>query len=314
MERIVVVLVGPTCSGKTSVGISLAKNLESEIISADSRQIYKRLSIGTAKPNADELAVVKHHFIDMIEPDVEYNVSRFETEALSEIDRIISSGKIPVVVGGSGLYIRALIDGLFNNVDTDDDFREELKIKREKFGNEFIYEELKKVDLVSAERMLPQNWKRVMRALEVYHITGAPISKFQQEYQRETPHNFIQFGLEWEREILYRNIEKRVDEMVGNGLVEEVKNILSAGFSNQLNALNTVGYKEIISFLNNEITLERAIELIKRNTRRYAKRQMTWFRKDERINWIHVDSGNDFKKISGQIFENVKKLNPGAEF
>jgi tRNA dimethylallyltransferase len=308
MERIIIALVGPTCSGKTSVGISLAKNLGSEIISADSRQIYKRLSIGTAKPSADELAIVKHHFIDLIEPDVEYNVSRFETEALAEIDRIISAGKIPIVVGGSGLYIRALIDGLFNTVDTDEDYREELKTKREKFGNEFIYEELKKVDPLSVERMLPQNWKRVMRALEVFHITGVPISKFQQEYKRETPHSFIQFGLEWEREILYRNIEKRVDEMIENGLVEEVKNILSAGFSNQLNALNTVGYKEIISFLNNEIALERAVELIKRNTRRYAKRQMTWFRKDERIKWMHVDSKNDFDKISGQIFEIVQGI------
>lgn len=314
MERIVIVLVGPTCSGKTSIGISLAKNLGSEIISADSRQIYKRLSIGTAKPSAGELTVVKHHFIDLVEPNVEYNVSRFETEALGEIDRIISAGKIPVVVGGSGLYIRALVDGLFNTVDTDEDYREELKIKREKFGNEFIYEELKKVDPLSAEKMLPQNWKRVMRALEVFHITGVPISKFQQEYQRETPHNFIQFGLEWEREVLYKSIEKRVDLMIESGLVEEVQNILSAGFSRQLNALNTVGYKEIISFINNEITLDRAIELIKRNTRHYAKRQMTWFRKDERINWLHVDSGNDLKRISGQIFENVKKLNPDAEF
>jgi tRNA dimethylallyltransferase len=308
MERIVIVLVGPTCSGKTSIGISLAKNLGSEIISADSRQIYKHLSIGTAKPNADELTVVKHHFIDLIEPDIEYNVSRFETEALAEIDRIISGGKIPVVVGGSGLYIRSLIDGLFNTVDTDDDFREELKIKREKFGNEFIYEELKKIDPLSAEKMLPQNWKRVMRALEVFHITGVPISKFQQEYQRETPHNFIQFGLEWEREVLYKSIEKRVDLMIESGLVEEVQNILSAGFSNQLNALNTVGYKEIISFLNNEITLDRAVELIKRNTRRYAKRQMTWFRKDERIKWIQINSQNDYEKVAAQILESVQGI------
>lgn len=306
MERIIIVIVGPTCSGKTKVGITLAQKLNGEIISADSRQVYKYLTIGTAKPTEDELTKVKHHFVDFLEPDCDYNVSRFETEALDKIESMLSENKIPIVVGGSGLYVKALIDGLFNTVDVDEEFREELNFKREKFGNEFIYEELKKNDPVSAQKMLPQNWKRVMRALEVHHITGEPISKFQEEYKREKKYNFVQFGLNWERSLLYKNIEARVDKMIEDGLVKEVQQILAKGFSKNINALNTVGYKEIISFLDNEITLDRAVELIKRNTRRYAKRQLTWFRKDDRINWVPVSYENDLNDVPNQILNKLR--------
>lgn len=301
MERVVIVIVGPTCSGKTQVGISLAKNLNSEIISADSRQIYKYLSIGTAKPLNSELTLVKHHFIDYLEPDVDYNVSRYEADALSIINNLFDKNKIPIVVGGSGLYIKALIDGIFNSVDVDEEYRDELNEKRVKFGSEFLYGELKRVDPLSAEKMLPQNWKRVMRALEVYHITGESISKFHENYKRENKYNFIQFGLNWDRQILYKNIERRVDKMISDGLIEEVRQILSKGFTKELNALNTVGYKEVISYLNNEITLERAVELIKRNTRRFAKRQLTWFRKDERIQWLPISSFGDLIEIPEKI-------------
>ncbi len=306
MERIIIVLVGPTCSGKTKVGVSLAQKLNSEIISADSRQIYKYLTIGTAKPAEDELSKIKHHFVDFLEPDCDYNVSRFETDALDKIEFMFVENKIPIVAGGSGLYIKALIDGIFNSVDVDEEFREELNFKREKFGNEFIYEELKKVDPVSADKMFPQNWKRVMRALEVYHITGEPISKFHEEYKRERKYNFVQFGLNWERSVLYKNIEARVDKMIEEGLVKEVQQILAKGFSKNINALNTVGYKEIMSFLENEISLERAVELIKRNTRRYAKRQLTWFRKDDRIQWISVSSEDDLNTIPNQILNKLQ--------
>lgn len=304
MERKVIVIVGPTCSGKTKVGISLAEKLQTEIISADSRQFYKYLNIGTAKPTTDELQLVKHHFIDLLEPDKEYNVSKFETEALKIIDELLERKKVPIVVGGSGLYIKALTEGIFNSVDVDDDYRDTLKKKREKLGNGYLYEELKKADPQSAAGMLPQNWKRVMRALEVFHLTGEPIWKFQENYKRDTNYNFILFGLNWEREKLYRNIENRVDEMITAGLVDEVKNILSFGYSKKINSLNTVGYKEIISYLENEITLERAIELIKRNTRRYAKRQMTWFRKTENINWLACDENTTSEQLVSLI---VKK-------
>ena len=305
MERKVIIITGPTCSGKTKIGISLAEKLYTEIISADSRQLFKFLNIGTAKPTTDELQLVKHHFIDFLKPDEDYNVSRFETDSLKIIDKLFVNGRTPIVVGGSGLYIKALTEGIFNSVDVDDDYRAELKGKREKFGNEYLYEELKKVDPQSASGMLPQNWKRVMRALEVFHLTGESIWKFQENYERKTDYKFILFGLNWEREKLYRNIENRVDEMIKDGLVDEVKNILSLGYSKNINSLNTVGYKEIISYLENEITFERAVELIKRNTRRYAKRQMTWFRKTENINWLACDENTTSEQLVSLI---IKKM------
>ena len=305
MERKVIVIVGPTCSGKTKVGISLAERLNTEIISADSRQLYKMITIGTAKPTHDELQKIKHHFIDFLEPDEDFNVSRFEADSLKIIDELISKGKIPIVVGGSGLYIKALTEGIFNSVDVDDGYRDELKKLREKFGNEYLYDELIKVDPQSASGMLPQNWKRVMRALEVFHLTGEPIWKFQENYKRETDYEFILFGLNWDRKQLYRNIENRVDTMIKEGLVDEIKNILSLGYSKSLNSLNTVGYKEIISYFENEITLERAVELIKRNTRRYAKRQMTWFRKTKNVNWVQCNENDNPEKLISAFLKKV---------
>ena len=303
MERKVIVIVGPTCSGKTKVGISLAEKLHTEIISADSRQIFKYLNIGTAKPSEDELARNKHHFIDFLEPDEDYNVSKFETDALQILDGLLAKGKVPIVVGGSGLYIKALTDGIFNSVDVDEEYREELKQKREEFGIDFLYEGLKKVDPQSASKMLPQNWKRVMRALEVFHLTGEPILKFQNAHERKVDLEFIQFGLNWDRTKLYANIENRVDEMIEKGLVDEVKNILASGFSKNINALNTVGYKEIISSLEKEITLEYAVELIKRNTRRYAKRQMTWFKKTKGINWLACNENTTPEELVSMILK-----------
>lgn len=311
MERKLIVLVGPTCSGKTKAAIYLAEKLSTEIISADSRQIYKYLSIGTAKPSKEELSKIKHHFIDLLNPDEQYNVSKYEEDALKIIAVLNAKNKIPIVVGGSGLYIKALVDGIFNQVSVDEEYRKELKSLREKYGNQYLYDELKKVDPVSASKMLPQNWKRIMRALEVYHLTGKPIWQFHQSYKREINIQFIQYGLLWEREMLYRRIEQRVDDMIQKGLVDEVKSILSMGYSKNLNSLNTVGYKEIISFLENEISLERAIELIKRNTRRFAKRQMTWFKKDSRITWFHITAESDLFNICDMILKNFYNYQSG---
>ena len=304
MERKVICIVGPTCSGKTNLGIFLAKKLNGEIISADSRQIYKYLNIGTAKPSALELKAVKHYFINKLFPGQDFNVSKFEWDALKIIQKIFDKGKQPIVVGGSGLYLKAVVDGIFATVDTDEDYRKELIELKEKYGNDYLYEELKKNDALSTEKMQPSNWKRIIRALEVYRLTGQPIGVHQKKYERMINFNFVQYGLKWEREYLYKNIENRVDLMIENGLVEEVKKILKKGYDKKLNSLNTVGYKEIISCLDNEITLDRAIELIKRNTRRYAKRQMTWFRKDERIKWFDVETSADLETISEKILAN----------
>jgi tRNA dimethylallyltransferase len=300
LETKVIIVAGPTCSGKTSLAILLAGKLNSEIISADSRQVFKYLDIGTAKPDKEQLEKTKHHFISILEPDETYNVSRFENDALEEIINISEKNKIPIVAGGSGLYIKALVDGIFDVADADEELRKGFLEQRRLYGNEFLYNELKKVDPESAAKMLPQNWKRVMRALEVFKITGKPIGIHHLEQKRETSINFIQIGLRWNRDILYKNIEQRVDEMIAKGLVEETKSLIEK-YDRNLNSLNTVGYKEIISFLDNEISFERAVELIKRNTRRFAKRQLTWFRADDRIKWYYISTLKDLELIADEI-------------
>jgi len=304
MER-VVVIVGPTCSGKTKLALALAAKLNSEIISADSRQIYKYLSIGTAKPLQSELLKVHHHFIDELNPDENFNVYQFERRSFEIINLLHSQEKIPIVAGGSGLYIKALVDGIFEAPDADENIRAELLSVKNESGNEALYNILKQCDPVSTESMLPQNWKRVIRAIEVYKLTGKFIWQLQKEFKRENCFQFIQIGLNWNREELYLNINNRVDDMIESGLIEEVKNILSIGYSKSLNALNTVGYKEIIQFLENELDLVTAIDLIKRSTRRFAKRQLTWFRKDKRIIWLDIDSNTSFDKLADEIIKIV---------
>lgn len=305
MESKIIIIVGPTCSGKTNLSLLLANKLDSEIISADSRQVYKYLDIGTAKPTTEETGKIPHHFIDFLEPSDNFNASIFEKQALDVIVNIKKRDKLPIVVGGSGLYIRAIVDGIFDSVDTDEDYRTELAEKRKKYGNDYILGMLEKVDPKTASTLLPQNWKRIYRALEVFHITGEPIWKHQENHKRDINFNFFQFGLNWNREILYSNIEARVEKMINLGLVEEVENLLNMNFDKNINALNTVGYKEIIKFIEGEISLERAIELIKRNSRRYAKRQLTWFRKDNRIKWFNVNNQDDFESIADNIIDLV---------
>ncbi len=306
MERIVIVITGPTGSGKTSLSLLLADKLNSEIISADSRQFYKHLDIGTAKPDSEILLKTKHHFINILEPDEYYNVSLYEKQALTVIEDLFSQNRVPIVVGGSGLYLKALTDGIFNdgpdrNLELRDKF---LRIREEK-GNEGLYEELKKVDPESAEGMLPQNWKRVIRALEVFYATGVSIRKFHVDQNRNSNIEFKLFGLNWERETLYRNIDFRVNQMMENGLINETKYILNQGYDKSLNSLNTVGYKEIIACLDGEISMDKAVELIKRNTRHYAKRQMTWFRKVEGIKWFDISYFNDLFVISDEIIKSL---------
>lgn len=303
----VIVIVGPTCSGKTYLSLRLAEILKSEIISADSRQIYKYLNIGTAKPSSDQVKKIKHHFIDDLKPDDDFNASKFAERTKIILEELIRQNKIPVVVGGSGLYIKALIDGISESADTDNELRAEFLELRRKFGNNYLYEELKKVDDVSAAKMLPQNWKRVIRALEVLKLSGKPIWQHHDNQTISKKFNYRQIGLLWDRKILYQNIEERVDQMIGSGLVDEVESILKSGYSKDLNSLNTVGYKEIIQYLDDEISLDRAVELIKRNTRRYAKRQMTWFNADKRINWSNINSVNDLDLLAEKIAKEINE-------
>lgn len=303
MGQKVIVIVGPTCSGKTKLSLILAENLKSEIISADSRQVYKYLTIGTAKPSANELRIIKHHFIDELEPDEEFNADLFSKRAKEIISRLVEKDSIPIVVGGSGLYIKALVDGITQTVVSNKLLRNELLELRKKYGNAYLYDELKKIDPISAEKMLPQNWKRVIRAIEVFKLTGKPIWQHHIENPIQQEFEFFQYGLKWDRKKLYQNIECRVDEMIKNGFIEEVKMILDEGYSKEINSLNTLGYKEIIDLLDGKLTFNEAVNRIKINTRRFAKRQMTWFNADKRIKWFEIDSYEELNNIAENILE-----------
>jgi len=303
----VIVIVGPTCSGKTFLSLKLASLIDSEIISADSRQVFKFLSIGTAKPSPDQLEKTKHYFINDLDPDSVFNASMFAEKAELIIKILLANKKIPIVVGGSGLYIKALIDGISESADTDNELREELLELRQKYGNDYLYDELKKIDKVSSDKMLPQNWKRVIRAIEVFRLTGKPIWQHHIGHVHSASFNYRQIGLMWDRKILYKNIESRVDNMLKDGLVNEVSSILELGYSRDSNSLNTVGYKEIIQYLDGEISIDRAIELIKRNTRRYAKRQMTWFNADKRIKWYEINSEIDLVNLAEKIAKEINE-------
>lgn len=306
MGRQVIVIVGPTCSGKTAIGIKLAQNLNGEIISADSRQVYKYLDIGTAKPTEEERAKVKHHLVDFLEPNQDYNVSLFEQDSLKIIDELFRLNKIPIVVGGSGLYIKAVTEGIFEGAETNDKLRELLKKRINELGIDALLNELKIIDPESAAKMLPSNHKRIIRALEVFYLTGKTISDLQKEYKRNDEIKFVVFMLNYNREMLYYRIEKRVDKMIESGLVDEVKKVLSLGFDRSLNALNTVGYKEIFDYLDGNINFEKAIELIKRNTRRYAKRQFTWFNAQKDLIKINIDDKTEIEKVVNFIVAKTK--------
>ncbi|UCH66792.1 MAG: tRNA (adenosine(37)-N6)-dimethylallyltransferase MiaA [Ignavibacterium sp.] len=304
MGQRVIVITGPTCSGKSYLSLKTALFLNTEIISADSRQVYKNLNIGTAKPSQHDLKEIKHHLINILNPDEVYNASSFSIDAERVITKLLSEEKTPIVSGGTGLYIKALIDGIAESADKDEEIREQLLEKKKHFGFEHLYEELKNIDPISASKILPQNWKRVIRALEVFYVTGKPIWEHHNSQKPKIDFDYFQVGLLWNRNELYKNINDRVDDMIEDGLVKEVKEILNEGYDKSLNSLNTVGYKEIISYLNDEISFDRAIELIKRNTRHYAKRQMTWFNADKRINWYQISSKKDLDDLALQLRNN----------
>ncbi len=308
MVKRVVTIVGPTASGKTKLSIILAKKLNSEIISADSRQTYKELNIGTAKPTEEELKQIKHHFINHLSIKDKYDAGKFFQDAQKVINQLFQLNKIPIIVGGSGLYINSLLYGIFEGPSADDSIRLQLEGELKSRGKEYLLEVLKKFDVETYNRIDKNNPRRIIRALEVYYLTGIPLSQLQKEkHIRPEYENFI-FGLNWNRKILYQRINDRVDKMISEGLVDEVKFIIDNFGENVNVVLQTVGYKEVIQYLKNEITYDKMIELIKRNTRRYAKRQLTWFRKDKNIRWIEVNSEDQFELISEHI---IKQLMEG---
>ncbi len=297
----VLAIVGPTASGKTPLALNVAERLKGEIISADSRQVYRYLTIGTAKPSSIDLKRVRHHCIDILDPTEEYNAGRFGEDATTFMRAILHRDRTPILVGGSGLYLKAVIDGLFSGPGKDPETRIQLEERLKYEGAESLLKLLKTVDPVSAESMSPTKPRRIIRALEVYYTTGKPISEFHAEQERKSGFGFVQIGLDWERKELYGRINARVDLMIEQGLLREVQELQQKGFVRTLNALNTVGYKEIFDFLEGTTSLDEAVSLIKRNTRRFAKRQLTWFRADKRIRWLSVNGRTDFKKLSEKV-------------
>lgn len=286
-KKPLVILTGPTAVGKTALSIRLAKAIGGEIISADSMQVYRYMDIGTAKIKPEETEGIPHHLIDVLNPTEDFNVTAFQIMAKQAIHAIYSRGRIPIVTGGTGFYIQSLLYDISFEETEVSSYREKLTAYYETYGAHALHEELKKVDPVSYEEIHENNVKRVIRALEFYHDTGYPISEHNKiQRQKESPYNFEYFVLNDDREVLYRRIEKRIDTMIEQGLIEEVQRLLDYGCKPDMVSMQGLGYKEIISYLNEECSLEEAVYILKRDTRHFAKRQLTWFRREKEVTWI----------------------------
>ncbi|MCL6557599.1 MAG: tRNA (adenosine(37)-N6)-dimethylallyltransferase MiaA [Firmicutes bacterium] len=297
------VITGPTATGKTEAGVLVAKAVGGEVVSADSMLVYRHMDVGTAKPTLDERDNIPHHMIDIIDPDEEYSVALFQEQARSVIKEVHARGNLPILVGGTGLYVRSVIDHYdFSGAGGDTELREKLQKEAEAGGAEALHRKLSSVDPDAAARLHPRDTRRVIRALEVYYRTGKPISSYQFRDRRQEPiYNLAMFGLTMPRETLYRRIETRVDRMIGDGLVDEVRALLAGGYSPDLPSMRGLGYKEMILYLSGEISLEGAVELLKMNTRRFAKRQLTWFRRDARIKWLDIEKYGSLEIIAQEI-------------
>ena len=281
-------IVGPTGIGKTELSHQIADRLKDvEIVCADSRQVYRYLNVGTAKPTQTQMSQVPHHFIDIVDPDCTYTAGVYGKEARRVIDDIFKRRKHPIVVGGSGLYIRALLDGIFEEGPIDPEVKRQLQKEIESKGPQDLHYELSRVDPASAQKIHPNDRQRIVRALLVFRSSGYPLSHL---HETSPPHELgaepLIFGITTERGKLYRNIEERVDKMIRDGLIDEVRLILEMGYSKELNSLQTVGYREVFPLLDGQATLQETTDAIKRNSRRYAKRQFTWFRGDSRTKWV----------------------------
>lgn len=310
----VVLIVGPTGVGKTALSIKVAKAFDTEIISCDSMQIYKHMDIGTAKVTEDEADGVLHHMTDIAEPFENYSVCEYVNDAKEIISDMTKRGKLPVIVGGTGLYADSLLGKMSfeDTAPTDEKYREELYALAEEKGVEFVHKMLSGVDKKSADTIHPNNVKRVIRALEYYKATGKPISLHNEESKKvECPYNAVKIGLIRSRENLYKRIDQRVDIMLKCGLEDEVKKLIQMGLKKEHTSMQAIGYKEIAESLSGSITLDEAAELIKRDSRRYAKRQLTWFRRDNGINWINLDetTQEDALAICRELIEKTLKGN-----
>ncbi|MBI4619667.1 MAG: tRNA (adenosine(37)-N6)-dimethylallyltransferase MiaA [Desulfobacterales bacterium] len=282
----IIIIVGPTAVGKSQLALELAARINAEIISADSMQVYRYMDIGTAKPTSDEQEKVKHHLIDILYPDEEFSAALFKQEAREVTSNVDRQGKVAIIAGGTGLYIKALTRGLFKGPGTDPELRRTLIKKAVLAGNDYLYKELSELDPVTAARLHPNDSFRIIRAIEVCRLTQKPLSEYHEKHSfKDSPFDTFKIGLYIDRKYLYSRIEKRVDRMIAIGLVDEVKCLLDMGYARDLNSMQGLGYKQVTGYLMGEFSLDDAILQVKQGTKRYAKRQMTWFRADPEINW-----------------------------
>ena len=300
MKTKVIAIVGPTASGKTKMAIDLAKEIDGEIISADSRYVYKGFDIASAKPTMEERDGVPHHLIDIVNPDEQFSVARYCQCAKQAIDSIHAKGKPAVMVGGTGLYVDSLVNNIqFSEIEPDEQYRTKMDLLADEKGNGHIYNMLMEIDPGSAKKISVSDRKRIIRALEVYHLTGKTITWHNEQSKSvPSPYNTTMFAIDVEREVLYDKINRRVDIMMDMGLLEEVKSIIDMGIGKDTTAMQAIGYKEIVQYLDGEITLEEAVDKIKQGSRRYAKRQLTWYRRNEKVNWV---------KSIDEVFEILNK-------
>lgn len=307
-KKPLIVLTGPTAVGKTSLSIKLAKAVNGEIISADSMQVYRYMDIGTAKIKAEEMDGIPHYLIDEYDPDEEFNVFEFKKQAKKYIDDVHSKGKVPILVGGTGFYIQAILYDIdFTENDTDYEYRSELEEMARNYGGQYLHDKLREIDPESAKAIHPNNKKKVIRALEYYFLSGEKISDHNKSQKdKESPYNYCYFVLNKDRAKLYNDINKRVDIMLEEGLVEEVKHLSHMGYSSDLVSMKGLGYKEILEYLAGKSTFDEAINILKKETRHYAKRQITWFRREKDVIWINKDHLND-EEILGFMLKNIKE-------
>ena len=307
-NKYLITIVGPTAIGKTALSIPLAQHFNTEIISGDSRQFFKEMKIGTAVPSEEELMTVKHHFIQHISIQSEYNVGHFEKNAINLLEQLYQNQDVVVLVGGSGLYVDAVLKGLDDFPKVDAQIRKQLKLDLEQYGLVYLQEKLRELDIETYQKIELNNTHRVIRALEICIGTGIPYSYFLKNSTKKRNFIPIKIGLMADRNIIYERINQRVDIMLQNGLLDEVIKLRKF---EQLNALQTVGYRELFQYLNDEISLEFAVDEIKKNTRRFAKRQLTWFRKDAAITWF--DWQTDLQEILENIHQQMDNFNQMKE-
>ena len=312
MKKPLIIITGPTASGKTALSVELAKKVGGEIISADSMQVYRHMDIGSAKVTKEEMDGVRHHLIDVLDPWDEFNVVVFQRLAKQAMEEIYAAGHIPIIAGGTGFYIQALVNDIdFTENDSDAGYREELECLAAEKGASCLHDMLKEVDPESAETIHENNVKRVIRALEFYKKTGTKISEHNEaERQKESPYNFAYYVLNMDRERLYQRIDLRVDLMMKNGLLAEVEKLKEMGCTRDMVSMQGLGYKEILDALDGTISLDEAVYIIKRDTRHFAKRQLTWFKREKEVTW--VDQGNfdfDREKILMWMLEDLRERN-----